>query len=471
MRPKRPPRSRAEDLFRDRLDAIIDLRHELVRLGALIDWAGFDDAFGRFYKPVGRPALPTRLMVGLCYLKHTFDLSDEALLERWCENPYWQHFCGFEVFQHRPPCDPTSLVRFRKRIGPDGMERLLAETVRAGLDSGAVRPTSLERVSVDTTVQPKAIAHPLDSRLYHKALEVLVRKAKRAGIRLRQSYLRLAKRARHQVQRYAHARQFRRMRREVRRLRIFLGRVYRDVGRKIAGDVELERRCARLLGLIERLLSQTRTSSPKLYSLHAPEVQCFNRGKANGRYEFGTKVGIAATNREGFILAARAFGGTPYDGHTLAATLDQTIRASGVAPHRIYVDRGYRGHDHAGPGEVLIAGRTRGLTPTMRRELRRRNGLEATIGHAKDDHRMGRNFLLGTVGDAVNALAAACGYNLRRILEALRLLHALILAALTSATAKPDTSRAPQSRSSQPPEALFRDDFPSFEEGRVEFDL
>ena len=443
MRPKRPCHARPDDLFRSRLDAIIDPRHELVRLGGLIDWSGFEAAFGRFYKPVGRPALPTRLMVGLCYLKHAFDLSDEALIERWCENPYWQHFCGFVFFQHRPPCDPTSLVRFRRRIGPDGMERLLAETVRAGLESGAVRPSSLERVSVDTTVQPKAIAHPLDSRLYHRALEVLVRQAKRAGLTLRQSYLRLAKRARHQVQRYGHARQFKRMRREVRRLRTYLGRVYRDVGRKIAGDLALERRFARLLGLVERLLRQTRASSPKLYSLHAPEVQCFNRGKAHRRYEFGCKVGIASTNREGFILAARAFAGTPYDGHTLQATLDQVVRAGGVAPERIYVDRGYRGHDHIGPGEVLIAGRRRGLTPTMRRELKRRSALEATIGHAKADHRMDRTFLLGTIGDTINALAAACGYNLRRILEALRLLHALMLAAVRTASANPDTSPVP----------------------------
>lgn len=443
MRPKRPSHTRPDDLFRSRLDAIIDPRHELVRLGGLIDWSGFEAAFGRFYKPVGRPALPTRLMVGLCYLKHAFDLSDEALIERWCENPYWQHFCGFVFFQHRPPCDPTSLVRFRKRIGPDGMERLLAETVRTGLESGAVRPSSLERVSVDTTVQPKAIAHPLDSRLYHRALEVLVRHAKRAGIQLRQSYLRLAKRARHQVQRYGHARQFKRMRREIRRLRTFLGRVYRDVGRKIAGDAQLERRFARLLGLVERLLHQTRTTSPKLYSLHAPEVQCFNRGKAHRRYEFGAKVGIASTNREGFILAARAFEGTPYDGHTLQATLDQAVRASGTEPARIYVDRGYRGHDYGGTGEVMIASRRRGLTPTMRRELKRRSALEATIGHAKVDHRMDRNFLLGTIGDAINALAAACGYNLRRILAALRLLHALILAAITGPSANPDTSPAP----------------------------
>jgi len=444
MQPKPPPRSRADDLFRNRLDNIIDPRHELVRLGELIDWCGFEAAFGRFYKTVGRPGLPTRLMVGLCYLKHSFDLSDERLLELWVENPYWQQFCGFAYFQHEAPCDPSSLVRYRKRIGPEGMEKLLAETVRVGLDAGAVRPSSLERVSVDTTVQPKAIAHPLDSRLYHKALEVLVRHAQRAGIKLRQSYVRLAKQARHRTQRYGHAKQYRRMGREVRRLKTYLGRVYRDVGRKIAGNPTLQQRFARLLGLIERLLSQTKTSKAKLYSLHAPEVACFNRGKASGRYEFGAKIGIAATNREGFMLAAKAFARTPYDGHTLQGTLDQAARMTGIEPERIYVDRGYRGHDYQGQGRVVIAGQKRGLTPTMRREQRRRNGLEATIGHAKFDHRMDRNHLLGHLGDAINALAAACGYNLRRILDALRRLCAQFLLALIIDMAKLATWSPPR---------------------------
>ncbi len=443
MPPKRASRSRDDDLFRSKLDSIIDLRHELVQLGSLIDWSGFDEVFGRFYKTVGRPALPTRLMVGLCYLKHTFDVSDERLLELWVENVYWQHFCGFDYFQHKPPCDPTSLVRYRKRIGPDGLEKLLAETVRVGVDAGAVRPSSLERINVDTTIQPKAIAHPLDSRLYHKALEVLVRQAKRAGIRLRQSYLRLAKQARLKVQRYGHARQYRRMRREIRRLKTYLGRVYRDVGRKIADDPALQQLFARLLGLVERLLTQTKDTKGKLYSLHAPEVACFNRGKASGRYEFGAKIGIAATNREGFVLAAKAFEGTPYDGHTLKMTIDQSTRTSGVDPKRVYVDRGYRGHDNDSAARVIIAGQKRGLTPTMRREQKRRNGLEAVIGHAKFDHRMDRNHLLGTIGDAINALAAACGYNLRRILDTIRRLCTLIVLMLTAGMAKIDTWSAP----------------------------
>jgi IS5 family transposase len=255
MRPSKPSR-RGGDLFRERLDAIIDMGHPLVRLGELVAWADFDEAFGRFYKPVGRPAKPTRLMVGLHYLKHTYDLSDEETVKRWVENPYWQVFCGFEFFQHQLPIDPSLMTRWRQRIGPEAMERILKATVAVALASKTVKPTSLERVTVDTTVQPKAIAHPTDSRLYLKALEILVRQAKRAGITLRQSHTRLAKKAAAKAARYAHAKQYKRMRRELKRLRIYLGRVYRDVCRKIAGKAALEGRFARLLGLIERLLAQ-----------------------------------------------------------------------------------------------------------------------------------------------------------------------------------------------------------------------
>ena len=152
-----------------------------------------------------------------------------------------------------------------------------------------MRPSSLERISVDTTVQPKAITHPTDAKLYLKALQALVRQAKRHGLKLRQAHTRLAKRAAVQVGRYAHARQMRRMRRELKRLKTYLGRVYRDVARKVAGDEGLARRFARLLGLTERLLMQERTSKNKLYSLHAPEVVCIAKGKAHRPYEFGSQ--------------------------------------------------------------------------------------------------------------------------------------------------------------------------------------
>src|SRR5215210_224030 len=435
-----PPES--GDLYRSRLDQILDDRHELFRLAALIDWDRFDSASGRFYQPLGRPAKPTRLMVGLSELKHTFNLSDEATVARWRENPYWQWFCGCEFFQHELPCDPSSLTRWRKRLGPEGLEKLLAATIQAGLESGAVRPSSLERISVDTTVQPKAITHPTDAKLYLKALLALVRQAKKCGLRLRQAHTRLAKRAAVQVGRYAHARQMRRMHRELKRLKTYLGRVYRDIARKIAGDEGLAFRFARLLGLTERLLVQERTSKNKLYSLHAPEVVCIAKGKAHRPYEFGSKVALAVTNREGFVLASKSLEGNPYDGHTLDATIGQVIAMTDVEPERTYIDRGFRGHDYAKKERVFMAGQRRGLTPTIKQELRRRSAIEPMIGHMKEDGRLGRNHLLGATGDAMNALLVAAGHNLRLILNRLRLFVAWFIAALISSSAPPNTSQA-----------------------------
>jgi len=306
-----------------------------------------------------------------------------------------------------------------------------------------VRPSSLERISVDTTVQPKAITHPTDAKLYLKALQALVRQAKRHGLQLRQAHTRVAKRAAVQVGRYAHARQMRRMRRELKRLKTYLGRVYRDVARKVAGDEVLSRRFAPLLGLTERLLVQERTSKNKLYSLHAPEVVCIAKGKAHRPYEFGAKVALAVTNREGFVLASKALEGNPYDGHTLSTTIDQVVALTDVEPARVYVDQGYRGHDYAKTDRVFITRQRRGLTPTIKRELRRRSAIEPMIGHMKADGRLGRNHLLGAAGDAMNALLVAAGHNLRLILNWLRLFVAWLMAALLGSSAQSDPAHEP----------------------------
>jgi IS5 family transposase len=233
------------------------------------------------------------------------------------------------------------------------------------------------------------------------------------------------------------------MRRELKRLKTYLGRVYRDIARKVAGDEVLSRRFAPLLGLTERLLSQERTSKNKLYSLHAPEVVCIAKGKAHRPYEFGSKVALAVTNREGFVLASKSLEGNPYDGHTLNTTIDQVVALSGVEPDRIYVDQGYRGHDYDKNDRVFITRQRRGLTPTIKRELRRRSAIEPMIGHMKADGRLGRNYLLGAAGDAMNALLVAAGHNLRLILNWLRLCVAWLLAVLMGSSAQSDTAHEP----------------------------
>jgi transposase, IS5 family len=434
MRPTKPDPNAPDDLFRARLSQQLDPRHPLVRLAGLLDWEGFEARFGPLYHPrVGRPGIPIRLMVGLSYLQHTFGLSDEEVVARWAENPYWQYFCGFDYLQLELPIDPSSLVRWRRRIGQDDIELLLQETIAAAQRGKAVKEQSLERISVDTTVQPKAIAHPLDSRLYHRGREILVRLAKRHGVPLRQSYARLGKKALRLASRYAHARQMKRARREIKRLKTYLGRVFRDVRRKLEARPEVAVRFAQILPRVERLLAQQRPDKDKLYALHAPEVACIAKGKAHKKYEFGAKVAVAVTNREGLVVGMQTYPGNPYDGQTLAPTLIQVERLTGTTPARCYVDRGYRGHGVSGGTTVFVAGRQRGITPTIKRELRRRSAIEAMIGHMKLDGKLARNHLKGALGDAVHALLCGAGHNLRLILRHLaRLLRALLrlLAAL-----------------------------------------
>ena len=175
MGPKAPPAATDHDLFRLELVNLIDARHELVRLAELIDWSVFEREFGgQFVSTTGRPALPTRLVDGLLYLKHTFALSDEDVVERWVENPYWQHFCGERYFRHELPCDPSSLVRWRQRIGEAGVEWLLTQTIEAARAGGVLKRVSLSTIVLETTVQEKAIAHSTDSRLLNRAREQLV---------------------------------------------------------------------------------------------------------------------------------------------------------------------------------------------------------------------------------------------------------------------------------------------------------
>ena len=421
MKPRKPPPEQ-DDLLRARLVEMIDMRHELVKLAALIDWEVFEREWaGLFPPPAGRPATPTRLVAGLFYLQHAFRLSDEAVVARWAENPYWQPFCGETFFQHRLPIDPSSMTRWRNRIGEEGVEWLLTETIRAGQRAGTVQDDHLKKVTVDTTVMEKNIAHPTDARLYEVARRKLVALARAADINLRQTYNRPGPRLCGQVGRYAHARQFKRMRKALRRLKGYTGRVLRDIERQMGKVLEgpLKTRLQDMMALVNRLLAQKPKDRRKLYSLHEPAVDCISKGKAHKRYEFGTKVSVATTTQGGFVVGMRSLPGNPYDGHTLHEALEQVEILTDQRPDMAFVDRGYRGHG-VETVKVFISGARRGVTRAIAKLLRRRSAIEPMIGHMKNDGRLTRCPLKGTTGDALFAVLCGCGHNIRMILRHLR---------------------------------------------------
>ncbi|SDX94722.1 transposase, IS5 family [Roseicitreum antarcticum] len=341
-------------------------------------------------------------------------------------------------FQHRPPIDPSSLTRWRKRIGEEGVEWMLTQTILAGQKSGAIDENSVKRVAVDTTVMEKNIAHPTDARLYERARVQLAALAQEVGVELRQSYARLAPRLALQVGRYAHAKQFRRMRKALKKLKGYTGRVMRDLRRHL-DDIPtgpVRDRIVSKLALVSQLLHQEPRGSNKIYALHEPEVDCISKGKARVRYEFGCKVSVATTLDEGFVVGMRSYAGNPYDGHTLGPALEQVEILTNQRPALAVVDRGYRGHG-IDATRVLISGTRRGLTPKLIADLRRRSAIEAEIGHMKTDGRLSRCSLKGTIGDALFAVLCACGHNIRKILAHLRTWLALIFASVWNAISGP----------------------------------
>ena len=434
MRPKQQHKARHDDFFRARLDQIIDMKHALVALADRIDWTWLDEQLAAYFSDEGRPAEPVRFMIGMFLLKHTYGLSDEQVWERWVHDPYFQYFTGEEFFQHGLPHERSGMSHWRKRIG-EHLDILLAESLRIAHDTGALKKSDLARVTVDTTVQPKNIAFPTDARLLETAIHQLGKLAKEHGVPLRQSYARLARRAAMMAGRYAHAKQFKRMNKQLKFLRTRLGRLIRDIRRKTDGDEGLRKIFAVPLSRAAQIRGQKqRQRGWKLYSWHAPETECIGKGKAAKPYEFGVKVSLTTTNKRckggQFILHAKALPGSPYDGHTLKQVIEETEALTGRGIERVYVDKGYRGHDAPNPNRVFLSGQKRGVHGQIKKELRRRSAIEPVIGHCKSDGHLGRNFLKGRLGDRINAVMSAVGYNFRLILKWLRKLLRKIIAAI-----------------------------------------
>ena len=415
-----------DDFFRSRLDQMIDLRHPLAVLASRMPGQEIESSlahrFARAAKAgkqiedidlfgatvslsgggiskAGRPRLPLRLMVSLLYLKHAFNESDETLVERWGETPTWQYFSGLAYFEHRWPCDPTLLVKFRKLIGEEGVEELLARTIEVAVSLKLIAKKELSEIIVDSTVQEKAITHPTDSKLLQAARAKLVESAKEEGIALKQTYAKESQVLGYRAGRCVHASQYKRMRKVIQRQRTIGGRLQREVGRKMSAlALAVQETLGKTLSQAERLVSQAASrknqgKQTKLYSWHAPEVECISKGKSRN----------------------------PYDGHTLQEQVEQAsilMQATGVRPQTVYVDLGYRGVDQANPDiAIKHRGRFKSLTDEERKNLKRRQAIEPIIGHLKADHRMNCCHLLGAQGDSLHAVLCAAGYNIRWLLR------------------------------------------------------
>lgn len=427
MQPK-PLKQDQENLFNARLSWLLNPENELLKLAKVIPWQQLEDEFKPlFSEGPSRPPLPVRLAVGLMILQHMFAVSDERVVEAWVENPYWQAFCGYDFLQWELPVHPTSLTRWRQRMGPEGIEKVLAASVQVALKTQTVTTAELSKTICDTTVMPKAIAYPTDARLIHKSLERIVRAARKNGVPLKRSYQRVSRWALKEYQRLMHGKKFRKAQKPLNKLKRYLSKALREL------DPLLEtcpRELLRATAIGAKLLIQTREDKHKIYSCHEPQVACIAKGKAHKPYEFGSKACLVVSEKKGLVLSMTTHPGNPYDGHLLVEAKKRSEKNTRTIIERMLVDRGFRGHEVEN-AQILIS-YTKGLTKHLRKALRRRQAIEPWIGHMKQDGKLDRCYLKGLVGDEIHARLVGIGHNFRTILKKLRLLYVFLLGWLES---------------------------------------
>lgn len=408
------------DMFRTPLKHFIKENHELVLLTKKVDWEPLEEEFSKFYCiDNGRPSVPIRTVAGMLLLKRMFDESDESVIERWVENPYWQYFCGEVYFCHEPPFDRTELIKFRKRVGDEGAELLL----KMSINLYPKKEIQEKEVLLDTTVQEKNITYPTDVKLQKKIIEKCRKIAKGEGVQLRQVYRKELKQLMIDQRFHDHPKRKKKARAAARRIKVIAGKIYRDLNRKLGEEKRVLYQ--EFFDIFEKILNQQRTSKDKIYSIHQPHVKCIAKGKVAKKYEFGNKSSFVKTKKSGVIVGAMAFTENIYDGDTLSPQLKQVERLTGKMPKVGIVDRGYRGRKIIEGVKILTPGKlfksaSRYLKQKIRKQFRARAGIEPVIGHIKRDHRMWRNFLLDEEGDKFNTILAATGFNLRKMLQRLK---------------------------------------------------
>ena len=424
MYTKPTPRTDQQTLFFN-LDSQLNQKHPLYQLADKIDWGVFEEAFkGLYCANNGRPCKPIRRMVGLLILKHVRNVSDESIVEQWQENIYYQYFCGEQSIQTCAPCTPTELVEFRKRIGEEGVELILKESIRVNDDHD-----DIDRSFIDSTVQEKNVTFPTDAKLTKKIINHCLKINAKLGLPMRQSYKRVMKSLSRDQRFRNHPKNRKKALKADRKMKTIAGRLVRELERNLLkrgllGDFAEE------IALYYKVLAQKKGDKHKIYSLHEPEVECISKGKEHKKYEFGNKVSFVRT-WAGLIIGALSFR-NEYDGHTIDRSLNQVKRLVGRKPKELAGDRGYRGQKQSDTTEIVIpdvpkAGDSYYKKRQKHRLFCKRAGIEPVIGHLKSDHRLCRNFYAGVFGDNINVMLAVAGFNFKRAMRALFVfLHGLI---------------------------------------------
>lgn len=405
-------------IFDTPLKRFINLEHELCILSGQIDWDVIEKEFSVYFSEIGRPSVPIRRMVGLLLLKHIYNLSDEAIVDRWIENPYWQYFSGEKVFQTQKPFDPTEFIHFRNRIGKEGAEKLLKVSIQL-----FGKEAQEKEVLIDSTVQEKNITYPTDAKLHKRIIEKVNKIAKQEGITLRQTYTRTLKQLMIDQRFHNHPKRRKKARAAFRKIKTIAGRQVRDIQRQFTPSQQ--KRYQELFIIINKILTQQKGDKNKIYSIHEPKVSCIAKGKEAKKFEFGNKSGIVLTKTTKIVVGAIAFENNPYDGHTLEEHLNQTEYLTESRPKTGIVDRGYKGKKKINGIEIITPSVPKKETTQYekqkaRKRFRARAGIEPVIGHIKHDHRMLRNYLKGVIGDQLNTILAGTGFNLKKMLNRIK---------------------------------------------------
>lgn len=410
MAPKQVSQSQLS--FYSTFEEQLSHRHPLYILANQIRWNTFEDAFTPLYSEEGRPGKPIRLMVSLLMLKHVRNLSDESVVEQWFENIYYQYFSGEKTYACGVPCEPSDLVHFRNRIGAEGIELILKESIRVNGSDGEE-----QEGTTDTTVQEKNITYPTDNKLHRKIIKKCVGLALKEGIELRQSYRRTVKKLLMEQRFRNHPKNKGRARKADRKVKTIAGRLVRELERKLTPGLHQD-----TLELFRKVLAQKKADNNKIYSLHEPHTQCMSKGKEHKKYEFGSKVSIITTKTTGVIIGAINIERNVHDSKTLQPAIEQQQRLTGVILKQNFVDRGYRGVKEVLGTTIIIPDkpgkqRTAYQKQKLRNGFKRRAAIEPKIGHLKQDHRLSRNFYKGIKGDNINVMLAAAGMNFKRMIN------------------------------------------------------